>query len=399
VTASSWFVVLASIVAFNTLIYVGLTLSKIIPWPHQFRPAQVRRMLARVGLEGRVDARPHVPGAWPQEDGGPADQWRYRAVRQETPFVFAVSGGLVMLFAIVVTVFDDGLPFWVHVVELLVGLGLLIVGAGLWYRPVRARVMIRSFAVAATLIVLLLVVESVASESQVPAVFALLVMTAFMPLLLDGRAAVTASATMLAGIAVIDGVTSRQIRPDFVLLAVSALLIGAVLLFVRLRTFRDITDLQTRLLATATTNRYTGLLTPRGLMTLVPGLAANASRAHQPIGVARVRISSWDADEQRYGRIYTQAVAVAVADAVRASTRAGDAVAQWADDEVLVVGPGKAPEPDALRRRLEDVVAARGISLGRPPVELSVSAADGDPDEETFEGLLIQASARAVIVG
>ena len=35
---SWWFMLLATVVAFNTVIYVGLTLAKVIPWPHQSTP-------------------------------------------------------------------------------------------------------------------------------------------------------------------------------------------------------------------------------------------------------------------------------------------------------------------------------------------------------------------------
>jgi GGDEF domain-containing protein len=328
-------------------------------------------------------------------EGGPEDQWRYRAVRRETPFVFAFAGGLVMLFAITVGALVEDVPFWAHVAEFIIGVLLLITGAVLWYLPVRARVMIWSFAVAATVGALLLVGEGVAFDSQVPAGFALLLMTSTMPLLLDRRAAFTASAMMLAGVSVLAVVQGGRGGFDLLLLATSALLVSAALLSVRLRGFRDITDLQNRLLETATTDPYTGLLTPRGLLTLVPGMAANASRANRPICLVRVRITSLTADEQRYGRIYTHAQTVAVANAIRNNTRAGDLIAQWAEHEILIVAPSHAPDPTSLRRRFQDAIAASDITLGRPPVELDVSAVEGNPDTDTFEGLLHPSPAEA----
>lgn len=44
---TAWFEFLAGFVAFNTLIYVGLTLAKLIPWPQVMRPVEVRARLER----------------------------------------------------------------------------------------------------------------------------------------------------------------------------------------------------------------------------------------------------------------------------------------------------------------------------------------------------------------
>ena len=42
VLTSNWFILMATVVAFNTIIYMGLTLSKLIPMPRQFHPERVR---------------------------------------------------------------------------------------------------------------------------------------------------------------------------------------------------------------------------------------------------------------------------------------------------------------------------------------------------------------------
>ena len=50
VLTSPWFLLLATVVAFNTIIYVGLTLAKLIPWPQQFHPQWVRDKAERLGV-------------------------------------------------------------------------------------------------------------------------------------------------------------------------------------------------------------------------------------------------------------------------------------------------------------------------------------------------------------
>jgi hypothetical protein len=44
---TAWFECLAAFVAFNTLIYVGLTLAKLIAWPRIMRPVEIRAWLER----------------------------------------------------------------------------------------------------------------------------------------------------------------------------------------------------------------------------------------------------------------------------------------------------------------------------------------------------------------
>ena len=43
-----WFRTFALFVAFNTIVYLGLTLSKLVPWPAQFHPDRVRAILPSV---------------------------------------------------------------------------------------------------------------------------------------------------------------------------------------------------------------------------------------------------------------------------------------------------------------------------------------------------------------
>ena len=44
---SAWFDALATFVAFNTLIYVGLTIAKLVPWPRYMRPVEIRNRTER----------------------------------------------------------------------------------------------------------------------------------------------------------------------------------------------------------------------------------------------------------------------------------------------------------------------------------------------------------------
>jgi hypothetical protein len=62
---SPWFDLLASFVAFNTLIYVGLTLAKVIPWPSQLRTIQLRVRLEKWLFDGTRTEDEHPVRAHP----------------------------------------------------------------------------------------------------------------------------------------------------------------------------------------------------------------------------------------------------------------------------------------------------------------------------------------------
>jgi GGDEF domain-containing protein len=387
VTASPWFLLLATVVAFNTLLYVGLTLSKILPWPRQLRPSLVRRLLPGLRLRpGRMVAR--VQRSYPEDEELRASRRRYRAARHGIVLALTMGGSVVMLLAVVAGVVGRRVPFWVNGVGYVVGLALLIAGAVLWYLPFRAPVAIWTFAVAATAVVLLLVAESLQFGSVVASTVALTLMAVYMPVLLDRLAALVSGAAMLVGVVVLAVADGGADASALVALAAGALVISAAWLVVRLRTFRDVAGSQARSTTAGVTDAPTGLLTEHGLLTALAARAAGASWAGSPLSVVGVRITSLLLDEQRYGRGYATAVVATVAAAVRAGVPADDLVARSAEDEILVVSAGGSPDADALRRRLEGAIDASGLTLGRSPVTLVVTAVEGGPHVDTLDGLL-----------
>ncbi len=388
ILSSSGFVVLATIVAFNTLIYVGLTIAKLIPWPRQLRPAQVRALMDRLGLQPDEEAaQKRIPSTLPPEGKTPSDRLRYGYARGSVPQAFSLAGGLVMMLAVLGAAVDNVVPFAVSVLDFLCGLALLIIGVSLWYGAYTGRSMIWTYALASSVLVTLFLAEAALLDAPAPLIYALLLMAASLPILIDRTAALAASAAMLFGVlvcAVIGGDTSGV---SLFVLSASALMIGALLLEVRLRAIRAVGAEIARSEATATTDLDTDLLTQRGLVKLVPSLTANASRCGQPVFVVRVNVHDLDIAAQRYGQAYADTVMRTVAGAARTNTRRGDLISRWAPDAIVILGQGGAPDPQRMRVRLERSIQATDVSLGRTPIEISVASAAGDPDSDTSEGL------------
>ena len=387
VLSSYGYLVLVTIVAFNTLIYVGLTVAKALPWPEQWRPVQLRAWMDRLGV--RIEERTTAtPPALTGEGESPVDRLRYQVARQSIPPAFWLAGGLVMMLAGLAAFTVDDIPFGVHVLEFLCGLGLLVTGAALWYGSHTGRTMIWCFAGASTFLALLLVAEAALLQVPSPINYALLLMVAAMPVLVDRGAALLSGTAILLGVFVFALVSGGPFGVRLFVLSASALLVGATLLEVRLRAIEAIGSEIALSEATATTDPVTGLLTRRGLMTLVPGLAANAARSGQPVCLVRVRVARLGATAQLYGGSYADTVMRTVGEAARANTRAGDLVARSGQDDLTIVGAGHAPDPGQFRERLDEHIRAAGISLGRVPVELYVATTAGDPGADTFDGLL-----------
>lgn len=167
------FIVLAAIVSFNTLIYVVLTLAKLIPWPRQARPSEVRRGVKRIGLtinEESVMSEIPLPPA-PESDD-PAENMRLATARHEIPQAFKVAGGLVMAFAVAVGLSPFSVGFLVHVLEFVTGVILLVTGVLLGYRSLTGRSMTWIWVVFATVLVLLLVLEGYRFDAFTPRAYA-----------------------------------------------------------------------------------------------------------------------------------------------------------------------------------------------------------------------------------
>ncbi len=77
---------LATVVAFNTIVYLGLTLAKLIPLPKQFHPSRVRTWLHVIGAEIDEDAAMNdIPDRELPESDNPYENMRRTIARRDIP--------------------------------------------------------------------------------------------------------------------------------------------------------------------------------------------------------------------------------------------------------------------------------------------------------------------------
>jgi diguanylate cyclase (GGDEF)-like protein len=119
--------------------------------------------------------------------------------------------------------------------------------------------------------------------------------------------------------------------------------------------------------AAAVRDHLTSLANRRGLAMLGGQIVETARRQGDAVHCIFVDIDGLKAVNDAAGHTAGDEVIIAVAEALRAATRATDVVARWGGDEFCVVGPGPGMSPLELERRIRDHVRA-----GLLPVEEDV---------------------------
>lgn len=101
----------------------------------------------------------------------------------------------------------------------------------------------------------------------------------------------------------------------------------------------------------------TGAANRRGLEMLALPMIENARRQGQAVHCLYVDIDSFKAVNDAAGPGAGDEVLVALAETLKTSVRATDAVARWTGDEFVVLGPGTGTSPLELERRLRSHLA------------------------------------------
>lgn len=390
---SPWFLILATVVAFNTIIYVGLTVSKFIPWPRQIHPSKVRALHDAVFNPAKDRAMSTPPALRRrQESTEPYEIMRDELTRTEIPQAFASFGGLLLIISIVELLFFDPTAPVQHLCEVGAAVAMLIAAQILARRPFRASTLTWCWMVAALVNFGILLV-GVAIEGDIPTIaITMILLTAFGSISLRWPPVLITTVITVTVIAIVMFTIDAALETRIVFLAIVSGATGMLLQSIRISSLRRQSEDKELYSALATTDPLTGLLSRAGLLGLLPGTAANARRTDQWICVILVDVIDLARANSSYGLAYGDTVLRAVADAVRSTVREGDLASRWADDDFVVAGPGNTPDADSIRRRIEAHVAASGIALGKSPIGVHVGAAAGDPADVTFESLLESAT-------
>lgn len=372
-------------VAFNTIIYLGLTVAKFTPWPRQLSASRVRDLLPDT-VERDVTVRTLAPE---QRDlvSEPFMAQRMDTAQRTIPIGLSLTGALVAGVALLNMLLSPATLEGEYLVQLITGVVIVVIAQIMTRRQMSAHRLTWLWAGLVTLCVVETVVGAWRWDTPISLTYAVLLTAAIPPVTMAWRPAlvgggISLAVTSMGGI-LLDPVTS----PQWIVASVSAFLVGAGLLYLRISGTDALTLEQMRANTIASTDLVTGLLSRAGLLSLAATVAGTAERANEPVCVMLVDIDGMSRINAQYGMAYGDEVLQFVGRAIVACLREGDLVSRWVGDRFLALGLGGAPDPEQLAARIDEAINVTGIALGKSPVTVHVGTASGAPSQSKLEEL------------
>lgn len=158
------------------------------------------------------------------------------------------------------------------------------------------------------------------------------------------------------------------------LTAITALVVSGVVMYGRIAAVTPLAEASRTIEEMATRDALTGALNRHGLDLATRLLTPLAARADAPMFAVFVDVTGLKATNDNHGHDVGDRVIRATADALRAHCRDGDLLCRWGGDEFVVVGIGRAPDPDEYAARVIRSVAMEDLD-GRwvPRLHIGVS--------------------------
>lgn len=370
---TEWFQVFATFVGVNTIVYVGLTAAKLIPWPHPVHPDRARDILGR-SIEGEPVVEPIIPAVSMEsvEESGIFDIAR----------AFGWLGAIVLLVG-VLSVFARASQIAGFVA---MGAGLLLLGAAQVLARRRVSLVTASWLWSMSISLLAAGVAFWASIGPIERVGITLVLAVLLgAVALTWPSFLVAASVLLFSFVRIGLDATNHIEITWVPPLAAGLLAGMMLMVLRRRTLAVLSEVDRLSNQLGSTDLLTGVLTREGVLTLDPTFRSVARRAGESVFVLVVRIAGFSEAVGEYGQTYGDDLLRGTADALRASVSDGDLVARWTDEEFLVMGIGSQERATQLAAIIQTHAETAPVSLGKAPLRLQTafetSAADDTAED------------------
>lgn len=376
-------------VALNTIIYLGLTLAKFVPWPTQVRPATVRRLLPVSIEEDRAMRSPSRPAPQPNQD--PLRSLRWADARQTIPVALGLTGALTVIVGLInsalfIRTFGPSI-----LVGMAFGLALIVLAQVLTRARLRDSTVIWTWAIAMLVITAEISWRATIIDSAVLLAYPTIVLMLIAPISMSWAAGITGATLGAIIISIAGSFVSLVDTVSWTIAAITAAIASLVLLRLRVASLTRILKEQQRADALASTDPVTGAFSRTGLLALAPTVAEAALTSGMPVTVVMCRVEDMAAINQDYGFEYGDEVLSTTVRAMSATLPEGTLVSRWGSQDLLGLLAGKTAPADSLETEIERQLAVSGIALGKRPVRTGVGTAEGDPGSVTLEELVAQA--------
>ena len=385
-----WFQIFSLVVAFNTIIYLGLTLSKLLPWPDQIHPRTVRQFFPNIYKESRSDmtsrAKPHL------EIDDDFDSMRSQIISSNAPRGFALAGGLIIIIATLTLVTGSHISLVSELATYLIGMTALV--ASQWFSRRSFSALSSSWTWTALSVVFVseLIWECVDQDQPISLANAIIVMTITPAITMYNRPAIIGG--LLEVVLVSAGGMNMTLysSTSWILVAIGGLGAGLFIMKIRQNVLDQLIFEKIKSNTLATTDPLTGFLNQNGLLTVASSIIKSVEQNGGRIFLARCTINNLIEIKEAFGMEYGDELIEVVGLATKAAMQPGDLIARWESDSFLIMGVGDRPDAADLRHRITEAIELNGIALGKMKVELKVGTSGGTPEEASLQHLLVIAS-------
>lgn len=384
ILGAPWFTAFAVAVAFNTIVYLGLTFSKLVPWPAQIHPSRVRALLP--ASLWKEESMPRIRKEARKLPNDPFAALRANSVRLNVPRGLALTGALVVLVALVNSAVDAGQDGGFRLAAFVYGLLMIVLSQILDRGRANPATMTWAWVAAITVLVATLSWDAVRLDSSVSITYAIIAMLITPAISLSWPAALTAGAVQIGLVTTAAYLVEAVSTPLWGVAAFAALIAGYVLLHLRLNNIDNLSLEQLRTTRLQTTDALTECLSRPGLITVAPPILSAAAQAGSEVFIAIVDVVDMHGNNATYGDDYGDRVLQTTGRAI-ADCLPDAALSRWDGDAFAALGIGECPDPASLAARINEALERSGVSLGKVPITVRVGIASGPPGTDAI-GLL-----------
>ena len=365
---TQWFIIFAAFVGVNTIIYLGLTLSKLIPWPAPVHPRVVRKMLGIDASGGAV--QPLVPSVSRET----ASESGVHDIARGFAWV-----GMIMVLVGIHLAFPPNRTLWDFAA---IAAGMLFLAIGQIVARAKISTRLASWVWALSISVLAIATAYGAQQGGIERIGYVIVLVVVLGAVSLTWGSFVVAAVLLAASFIAPVFSfSRSFDPAWLMPLAFALVAGGLLMVLRRRSLGILQEVERLENQLGSTDVLTGVLTRQGVLTLSPQVRRIAQRDAKPMFLMIIDIVDLAGANKDYGTGYGDDLLRATADVIKSSSRDSDLLGRWSGDEFVLVGIGAEASIDALTARIVSNISESAVAVGKRPLCVSTGTAIGSPQD------------------